>query len=116
MKECKEMGDHRCANHTSSKNHMTRMCIMYHKVNNLAVHPRLLHSEGSANRVHAENEDEIFGSHPDDSLEVISESDQSVSHPNEAQQGGLLACTVTLASGVPSSDNEEYLWDTDTSH
>ena len=114
-KKCKETGDLKCDNHGVGS-HKTHPCNIYRKAKNLTVPPWLLCHEESANRVHTENEDEIFGSHPDDSLEVISESDQSVSHPNEAQRGGFLACTVTLASDVPSSDNEESPLDTDTSH
>ena len=115
MKACKKMGDLKCDNHASSKNHMMCACIMYRKANNLTVHPWLLRFEGSANRVHADNEDEIFGSHPDNSLEVISKSDQSINLPNKAQQGGFSACIITLVSGVLSSDNEEYFSDTDLS-
>ena len=108
MKGCKETGNLKCDNHAGAKNHMTCACIIYHKANNLNVHPLLLRFEGSANRVNAENEDEIFRFHPDNSLEVISESDQSINHPNKAQQGGFSACTVTLVSGVPSSDNYRH--------
>ena len=96
--------------------HKTHACNIYHKANNLTVYPWLLWHEESANRVHTENENEIFRSHPDNSAEVISESDQSVNHPNEVSQGGFLACNVTLASEVPFSDNKEYLSDTDSSH
>ena len=99
-----------CDNHANTRSHLTHACNIYRRANGLVVHPWLVHSEGSANRAHAENEDEIFGSHPDDALEVISDADHSLNQPSETQQGGLLACTVTLASGVLSSDNEEYCW------
>ena len=88
---------------------------MYRKANNLVVHPWLLHAEGSANRAHAENEDEIFGSHPDNSIEVLSEADNSLNQLDTAGQGGLLACHVSLMSGALSSDKDEYCSDTDHS-
>ena len=60
-------------------------CNIYRRANGLTVHPWLFHSEGSAKRVHAENEDEISGSHLDDLLEVISDADHSLNQPSEAQ-------------------------------
>ena len=77
-KTCKETRDLKCDNHADTKSHLTSTCNIYPRANNLTVHPWLVHSEGSANRAHAENEDEILRSHRDDSLEVISDADHSL--------------------------------------
>ena len=37
----------------------------------------MLRNEATANRAVAEDESEIFGSHPDDSLEILSKADTS---------------------------------------
>ena len=65
-KTCKETWDLRCDNHANTKSLLTKVCNIYRRANNLVVLPWLVRSEGSANRAHTENEDEIFGSHPDD--------------------------------------------------
>ena len=109
-KTCKETRDLKCDNHADTKSHFTSTCNIYPRANNLTVHPWLVRSEGSANRTHAENEDEIFGSHPDNSVEVISDADHSLNQPSETQQGRLLTFTVTLTFGVLSSDKEEFCW------
>ena len=90
-----------------TKSHMTKACSLYRKANNLVVHPWLLRTEGSTNRAQAENGDKIFGSHPDDSIEVLSEADNSLNQPDTAGQSRLSACHVSM-SGTLLSDEEEY--------
>ena len=90
-----------------------KACNLYRKANNLVVHPWLLRTEGTANRALSENEDIIFGSHPDNSIEVLSEADTSLNQPSTA---GLSACHVSM-SGTLSSDEDEYSSDSsDTDH
>ena len=86
---------------------MTKVCNIWRKANNFVVHPWLLHTEGTANRALAEDEAAIFGLHPDDSIEVLSEVDTSLTQPNTA---GLSACHVSM-TGTLSSDEDDYLSD-----
>ena len=93
---------------------MTKACSVYRKANNLTVHPSLENKEGSANRAQVENGEEIFGSHPDDSIEVLSEADNSLNQPDATVQSGLSACHVSM-SGTLLSDDEEYTSDVEHS-
>ena len=105
IKDCKEVaGDLRCDRHVDTRNHKTRACSVWRKENGLNVHPWLEKKEASANRVEVEDETHIFGSHPDDSLEVISESDTSLTQPSSSS---LHACHVTISGPVSSDDDEE---------
>ena len=105
IKDCKEVaGDLRCDRHVDTRNHKTRACSLWRKENRLNVHPWLEKKEASANRVEVEDENHIFGSHPDDSLEVISESDTSLTQPSSSN---LHACHVTISGPVSSDDDEE---------
>ena len=87
-----------------TRNHKTRACSLWRKEHGLNVHPWLEKKEASANRVEVEDENHIFGSHPDDSLECISESDTSLTQPSSS---GLHACHVTVSGPVSSDDDEE---------
>ena len=71
------------------------------------VHPWLQRNEGTANRAVADDETAIFGSHPDDSIEVLSEADTSLTQPSTTD---LHACHVSM-TGTLSSDKEDYLSD-----
>ena len=51
-----------------------------------------------------EDETHIFGSHPDDSLEVLSESDTSLT---QLSSSSLHNCHVTVTRTVSSDDEEE---------
>ena len=53
-----------------------------------------------------DNPDDMFGLHLDDSLEVISNGDQSLNQPDETQQGGLSVCHGSVTSGMLSFDDE----------
>ena len=75
---------------------MTKACSVYRKANNLTVHPWLEKKEGSTNKAQVENGDEIFGSHPDDSIKILSEADNSFNQPDTTVQGGLSACHVSI--------------------
>ena len=61
-----------------TKSHMAKAYSVYRRANNLTVHPWLEKKEGSANRAQVENGEEIFGSHLDDSIEILSEADNSL--------------------------------------
>ena len=104
---CKHTGDLQCDNYQDTKSHLTKACSLYRKANNLVAHPWLLRTEGSANRAQAENEDEIFGSHPDNSVEVLSEADNSLNQPDTAGWGGLPVYHMSLTPGALSSGEDE---------
>ena len=87
-----------------TRNHKTRACSLWRKANGLHVHPWLERKEASANRVEVEDETHIFGSHPDDSLEVLSEADTSLTQRSSTS---LHACHVTVTGTVSSDDEEE---------
>ena len=111
IKDCKEVaGNLRCDIHMEMRNHKTHACSQWRKENGLQVHPWLEKKEASANRVEVEDETHIFGSHPDDSLEVLSESDTSLTQPSSSN---LHACHMTV-SGIVSSDDEEEVPDSPT--
>ena len=102
IKDCKEVaGDLRCDNHVDTRNHKTRASSLWRKANGLNVHPWLEKKEASANRVEVEDETHIFGSHPDDSLEVLSESDSSLT---QLSSSSLHASHVTVSGTVSSDD------------
>ena len=79
------------------------------------IHPWLVQSDNSANCVQVDNHEELFGSHPNDSVEVISDmdlaSDQSGSLPE-----GLSAYHIAIVSGTLSSDEEDYCSDSSSRH
>ena len=68
------------------------------------MHPWLERREATANRVKAEDETHIFGSYPDDSLEVLSEADTSLTQPSSTSQH---ACHVTVTGTISSYEEEE---------
>ena len=81
---------------------------IWRMANGLVVHPWLLQNKATANQVNVDDESEtIFGSHPDDSLEVLSEADSSLTQPGPL---GLHACHVTV-TGPISSDEEDVVSD-----
>ena len=87
-----------------TRNHKTKACSLWRKEHGLTVHLWLEKKEASAHQVQVEGEDHIFGSHPDDSLECISESDTSLTQPSSS---GLHACHVTVSGSVSTDDEEE---------
>ena len=104
VKGCKEQGPLKCDLHTETSSHKTKACSKWRQDNNLLVHPWLLRTQGGANQVNADNEGEIFGNHPDDSLEVLSEADSSLTQPGPSD---LHACHVTISGFVTSDDNDD---------
>ena len=105
VKACKEQGDLKCDNHADTKSHKTWACNIWRKENRLVVHPWLLCNEATANQVGVDDEsDTIFGSHPDDSLEVLSEADSSLTQPGPL---GLHACHVTVTGSIFSDEEDE---------
>merc|ERR1711867_265428 len=92
------MGDR----HMDTRNHKTKACSLWRKEHGLTVHLWLEKKEASAHQVQVEGEDHIFSSHPDDSLECISESDTSLTQPS-----GLHACQVTVSGSISTDDEEE---------
>ena len=104
MKACKELGDLKCENHTDTKSQKTRACNIWRKANGLVVHPRLLRNEAITDQVRADNESAIFGSHPDDSLEVLSEADSSLTQPSPS---GLHTCHVSVTGSLSSDEEDE---------
>ena len=107
VKGCKEAGDLKCENHPDTNSHKTKACSKWRTANGLIVHPWLLRNQAGANQVNVDDESLIFGSHPDDSLEVLSETDNSPTQPGPS---GLHACHVTV-SGSFSSDEEDEVPD-----
>merc|ERR1711867_182729 len=102
IKECTHVpGALRCDRHMDTRNHLTKACSVWRREQGLLVHPWLEKKEATTNQVLVEGEDHIFGSHPDDSMECILESDTSLTQPS-----GLHACHVTV-SGLLSTDDEE---------
>ena len=69
----------------------------------MLVHPWLLR-QGTANQVNTENGGEIFEGHPDDSLEVLSEADSSLTQPGPSD---LHACHATVSGFVTSDDDDD---------
>ena len=69
----------------------------------MVVHPWLLR-QGTANQVNADIEGDIFEGHPDDSLEVLSEADSSLTQPGPS---GLHACHATVSGFVTSDDDDD---------
>ena len=67
------------------------------------VHPWLEKKEASANQVLVEGEDHIFGFHPDDSLECISESDTSLTQQSSSGH----ACHVSVSGSLSTEDDED---------
>merc|ERR1711867_210969 len=101
--ECKHtVGALKCDRHSDTNNHLTKACSVWRREQGLLVHPWLERKQATANQVLIEGEDQIFGSHPDDSLECISESDTSLTQPS-----GLHACQVTVSGSVSTDDEEE---------
>ena len=90
-----------------TRSHKTKACSVWRKANNLVVHPWLLRNEATANRAEVEDESQIFRSHLDDSLEVLSENDTSLTQPSSASQH---ACHVSV-TGMISSDKEDKVPD-----
>merc|ERR1712101_61370 len=106
INECKHIvGALKCDRHSNTNNHLTKACSVWRREQGLLVHPWLERKQATANQVLIEGEDQIFGSHPDDSLECISESDTSLTQPS-----GLHACQV-MVSGAVSTDDEEEVED-----
>ena len=83
---------------------------IWRQVNWKTVYPWLVRGENLANRVQVDNHEDLFGIHPSDSVEVISDKDQSVNPPQ-----GLTACHVVMESGVLSSDEDNYYSDNKSS-
>ena len=106
-KTCKEQGELRCEIHADTRSHKTKACNEWRKANGLTVHPWLQRKEGTANRAVADDESAIFGSHPDDSIEILSEADISLTQPSTT---GLHACHISM-TGTLSSDEDDYLSD-----
>ena len=74
-------------------------------MNGLILHPWLLRNEAKANQVNVDNEsDPIFGSHPDNSLEVLSEADSSLTQP---EPSGLHACHMTVTGSISFDEEDE---------
>ena len=72
----------------------------------MVVHPWLLR-QGTANQVTPDVEGDIFEGHPDNSLEVLSKADSSLTQPGHC---GLHACHATV-SGFISSDSDDDIPD-----
>ena len=77
------------------------------------MHPWLVRGENSANCVQVDNHEDVFGSHPNNSVEVISDKDlaldQSGNHPQ-----GLTARRIAIESGILSSDEDYYCSDSES--
>ena len=104
MKGCKELGDLRCKNHADTKSHKTKACNIWQKANGLIVHLWLLRNKAAANQVNVDDESLIFDSHPDDSLEVLSEADSSLTQPGPSH---LHACHITVSGSISSDEEDE---------
>ena len=94
VKGCKEQGPLKCDLHTETSSHKTKACSNWRQDNNLLVHPWLLRTQGGANQVNADNESKIFGNHPEDLLEVLSEADSSLTQPEPSD---LHKCHVSIS-------------------
>ena len=97
----------KCDNHPETSSHKTKVCSKWCAANGLIIHPWLLRTQAGANQVNADDESAIFGSHPDDSLEVLSEADNSLTQPGPSD---LHTCHVSV-SGFLTSDKEDDIPD-----
>ena len=72
-----------------------------------------MRGKNSANRVQVDNHEDLLGSHPYDSVEVISDEDLASDQLENPQQG-LTVCHIAIMSGILSSDKDNYCSDSES--